>query len=130
MKFCDYQILEYTTSELQTHGVPLAVVVRLHELGSYKLKIFVLREWKLKIGAVSKDEIDEIAIFLRDFVPINRDYALASIVFEKLEGLNVGPIRASVSGYCSCEELDAVLQGYFENARGSSFWPEHFDNLV
>jgi hypothetical protein len=108
----------------------LAVVVRLHELGSYMLKVFVLRGWKLKIGAVSKNEIDEIVTFLRDFVPLSREYASASIMFEKLESLNVGPIRASVSGSCSYEDLDAVLRGYFENARGSSFWPEHFGNLV
>ena len=63
MSLCDYQILEYTTSELQTHGVPFLVVVRLHELGSYALQIFVLRQWEAKIGVASPREMDEIETF-------------------------------------------------------------------
>src|ERR1700727_735143 len=66
MNLCDYQILEYTISELQTHGVPFLVVVRLHEPGSYALQTFLLQQWEAKIGVLSQREVEEIETFLDD----------------------------------------------------------------
>ena len=130
MNLCDYQILEYTTSELQTHGVPFIVVVRLHELGLYALQIFVLRHWKAKIGVASQHEINEIEIFLEDLRLKSRDQSSIAISFERLSNLNIGPIRAFESGSCSEQDLNEVILEFFDAVRGSSFWQEHFDELV
>jgi hypothetical protein len=130
MRLCDYQILEYTTSELQMHGVPFIVVERLQELSSYTLKILILRRWKTKIGAASKGEIDEVEIFLRDLQLQMSEHPPAAGFFERLANLNVGPIRAFVSGSCSEQDLNEVIQEFFDETYGSSSWQEHFDILI
>jgi hypothetical protein len=130
MKLCDYQILEYTTSELQRHGVPFIVVVRLHELSSYTLKTFILRQWKARIGAASIEEVEEIGIFLEDLRLQNSEPGGIASLFERLAGLNVGPIRAFVSGSCSEQDLNEVIPEFFEEARGSSSWQEHFTSVI
>src|ERR1700733_10434789 len=129
MNLCDYQILEYTTSELQIHGVPFIVVVRLHELDSYALQIFLLQQWEAKIGVVSQREVEEIEIFLEDLRLYNREQSSIATSFERLANLNVGPIRAFVSGHCSEQDLNDVIHEFFDVARGSSSWQEHFDEL-
>src|SRR3984885_5608080 len=93
MNLCDYQILEYTTSELQTHGVPFVVVVRRHEVGSFSLQIFILRQWKAKVGTGSQHEADEIATFLEDLRFQSREQLPPASLFQRLSNLNVGPIR-------------------------------------
>src|SRR5580692_9552253 len=98
MNLCDYQILEYTTSELQTHGVPFIVVVRRHKLGSYALQIFVVRQWKAKIGVSSQREVNEIETFLSDLRLRSSEQRSIATSFELLANLNIGPIRAFVSG--------------------------------
>ncbi|MGF7183651.1 hypothetical protein HDF11_005184 [Tunturiibacter psychrotolerans] len=129
MNLCDYQILEYTTSELQTHGVPFVVVVRRHEVGSFTLQIFILRQWKAKVGIGSQHEADEIATFLEDLRFQSREQLPPASLFQRLSNLNVGPIRASVSGSCSVQDLNEVIREAFETVRGSSPWQEHFDNF-
>ena len=129
MNFCDYQILEYTTSELQTHGVPFIVVVRLHELGSYALQIFVLRQWEAKIGVASQRDVDEIETFLEDLRLKSSEQSSIAISFERLANLNIGPIRAFVSGSCSEQDLNEVIQEFFDVVRGSSSWQDYFDEL-
>src|SRR5271156_3828125 len=129
MNLCDYQILEYTTSELQTHGVPFIVVVRLHELGSYTLQIFVLRQWEAKTGVASQWEIDEIETFLEDLRLNRSDQSSIAASFERLANLNIGPIRAFVSGSCPEQDLNEVIHEFFDVVRGSSSWQDHFDEL-
>src|ERR1700722_13229310 len=129
MNLCDYQILEYTTSELQIHGVPFLVVVRLHELGSYALQIFVLRQWEAKTGVASQREVDEIETFLADLRLISSEQSSIATSFERLANLNIGPIRAFVSGSCSEQDLNEVIQEFFDVVRESSSWQEHFDEL-
>jgi hypothetical protein len=130
MKLCDYQILEYTTSELQKHGVPFIVVVQLHELSSSALQIFILRQWKAKIGAASQREVDEIETLLEDLRLQSSKQSSITSLFERLANLNVGPIRASVSGSCSEQDLNEVIREFFDAVRGSSSWQEHFDELT
>ena len=129
MKLCDYQILEYTTSELQVHGAPFIVVVRLHELGSYALQIFVLRQWEAKIGVVSQWERDEIATFLEDLRLESSEQNSIATSLERLANLNVGPIRSFVSGSCSVQDLNEVIREFFDAVLGHSPWQEHFDNV-
>src|SRR5271156_4064383 len=129
MNLCDYQILEYTTSELQTHGVPFLVVVRLHEVGSYALQIFVLRQWEARTGVASQREVDEIETFLADLRLKSSEQSSIATSFERIANLNIGPIRAFVSGSCSEQDLNEVIREFFDVARGSSFWQEHFDEL-
>ena|SRR5271154_3905524 len=130
MKLCDYQILEYATSELQEHGVPFVVVVQLHELSSYTLKTFILRQWKARIAAASKGEVEEIEIFLEDLRLQSGEPGGIASLFERLAGLNVGPIRAFVSGSCSEQGLNEVIPEFFDQARGSLSWKEHFISVI
>jgi len=130
MKLCDYQILEYTTSELQSHGVPFIVVVRLHEPSSYTLMTFILRQWKTKIGATSKDEVEEVEFFLEDLRLQNNNQSEIASLFERLARLNVGPIRTFVSGSCSEQDLNEVIEEFFDDARGASSWKERFTNVI
>jgi hypothetical protein len=110
--------------------VPFIVVVRLHELGSYALQILVLRQWEAKTGVASQREVDEIETFLEDLRLISSEQSSIATSFERLANLNVGPIRASVSGSCSKQDLNEVIQKFFDVVRGSSSWQEHFDELI
>jgi hypothetical protein len=129
MKLCDYQILEYTTTELRTRGVPFVVVLRLHSLHSYALNGYVLRDWRKKIEARSKSELEDVEIFLEDLRHHCRNQDSDAPLFVASDRLSVGPIRALVSGSCSIRDLDAVIQMFFDDTCGSSFWREHFDTL-
>ena len=99
MKPCDYQILEYTNSELRTHGVPFIVVLRIHLQDSFALTGYVLRNWEAKIEAASKSELDDVEDFLEDLRHHSRTAQTSgSSFFGRLDNLSVGPIRAFVSG--------------------------------
>jgi hypothetical protein len=126
----DYQILEYTISELRIHGVPFIVVVRLREHNSHTLKSFILQQWKTRIGAASKNEIDEVEIFLSDLRLQTSEPSPTADFFERLANLNVGPIRASLSGDCSEQDLNDVIQEFFDKTRASLSWQENFENLI
>jgi hypothetical protein len=130
MKLCDYQILEYTITELRTHGIPFVVVLRLHALDSYALNGYVLRDWRKRIGAPSNSELEDVEIFLKDLRHHcgNQD-SDTSLLFDGLDRLSVGPIRAFVSGSCSIQDLDAEIQKFLDETFGSSFWRDHFDTL-
>ena len=105
------------------------MVVRLHELGSYALQIFVLRQWEAKIGVASPREMDEIETFLADLRLKSSEQSSIATSFERLANLNIGPIRAFVSGSCSEQDLNEVIQEFFDVVSGSSSWQEHFDEL-
>jgi hypothetical protein len=109
--------------------VPFIVVVRLHELGSYALQIFVLRQWKAKIGVASQREVDEIETFLEDLRLKSSEQSSIATSFERLANLNIGPIRSFVSGSCSKQDLKEVIPEFFDVVRKSSSWQEHFDEL-
>jgi hypothetical protein len=109
--------------------VPFIVVVRLHELGSYALQIFVLRQWQTKIGVASQREVEEIGAFLEDLRLKSSERSSIATSFERIANLNIGPIRAFVSGSCSEPDLNDVIQQFFDVVRGSSSWQEHFDEL-
>jgi hypothetical protein len=129
MKLCDYQILQYTTTELRTHGVPFVVVLRLHALDSYALNGYVLRDWRIKIDAQSKSELEDVEIFVKDLRHHCRNKDLDASLFDSLDRLSVGPIRVFVSGSCSIQDLDAEIQMFLDETFGSSFWRDHFDTL-
>ena len=105
------------------------MVVRLHELGSYTLQIFVLRQWEAKTGVASQWEIDEIETFLEDLRLKSSEQSSIATSFERLANLNIGPIRSFVSGSCSEQDLNEVIQEFFDVVSGSSSWQEHFDEL-
>jgi hypothetical protein len=105
------------------------VVVRRHALDSYSLTSYVLRDWEKKIGAASVCELGDVDVFLKDLRHHSRKQDSGASFFDGLDGLSVGPIRAFVSGSCSIQDLDAVIQAFFDETHGSSSWREHFDNL-
>jgi hypothetical protein len=109
--------------------VPFIVVVRLHELGSHALQIFVLRQWEAKIGVGSQREVEEIEVFLADLRLKCSEQGSIATSFERLANLNIGSIRAFVSGSCSEQDLNEMIQEFFDVVRGSSPWQEHFDEL-
>src|ERR1700679_4337113 len=126
MKLCDYQILEYTASELRTHGKPFIVVLRMPVLDSYTLAGYVLRGWRKKIEATVEKELGDIEILLKDLRHHCHSQNSVTSFFEGLDGLSVGPIRAIVSGSCSIHDLDGVIRVFFEETQGSPSWQEHF----
>lgn len=130
MRYCDYQILEYTTSELQPHGVPFIAVVRVHELDSYVLKVLVFRQWKTRVGIAREDDVTEIESFLDDLRFQNVKQPRTATLFDRLGRLNVGPIRALVSGSCFERDLDEVIREFFDETRASPSWQEHFTTLT
>jgi hypothetical protein len=127
---CDYQILEYTNSELRTHGVPFIVILRLHMQNLHKLTGYVLQNWAVKIDVASDEERDDIEVFLEDL----RHYILISPspdmgFFDRLNGLSIGSLRAFVSGSCLVQELDTILPMFFDGQVGAPDWQGSF-NLV
>jgi hypothetical protein len=125
---CDYQILEYTNSELRTHGVPFIVILRFHMHNSYALTGYVLQNWEAKIGVASEGELSDVEVFLEDL----RHHSSASQLsgarfFDRLNGLSVGPLRAFVSGSCFVQELDTVLPMFFDGQVELSAWQRSFD---
>src|SRR5580692_3378124 len=77
---CDYQILEYTDSELRTHGVPFIVILRFHMRNSYTLTGYVLRDWETKIKA-----LPSVSLVMSKF-------------FWKIFGITAAPHRNPVPG--------------------------------
>jgi hypothetical protein len=125
MTRCDYQILEYTNSELRTHGVPLIVILRLHMQNSYTLTGYVLQNWKNRLEAVSERELGDVEAFLEDFRHYSRTSdSSGARFFDSLNGLSVGPLRAFVSGSCFVQELDTVLPMFFDGAIEPSSWQD------
>jgi hypothetical protein len=89
-----------------------------------------LQQWKAKIGDASQQESNEIEAFLEDLRLQSSNQRSIATSFERLANLNVGPIRAFVSGSCSVQDLNEVIQEFFDAVRGSSSWREYFDNLL
>jgi hypothetical protein len=129
---CDYQILEYTTSELQTHGVPFIVILRLHMQNSFTLTGYVLRNWRAKIGSPPKEEFSDIAVLLDDLRFHCREGHLSDAdagFFDRLQKLSVGPVRSSVSGSCLSEELETIVPMFFDGLISIPNWHESFERV-
>src|SRR5260370_42665067 len=125
---CDYQILEYTNSELRTHGVPFIVVLRIHQQDAFTLKGYVLRNWKAKIEAASECELGDVEEFLEDLRHHSRTSRTSGAsFFDRLDDLGVGPVRALVSGSCLFLDLETVLPMFFEGELQMSSWQASFD---
>jgi hypothetical protein len=125
---CDYQILEYTNSELRTHGVPFIVILRFHMKNSYTLTGYVLQNWEAKIEVSSEGELGDVEVFLEDLRHHCRTLSSPDArFFDRLNGLSVGPLRAFVSGSCLVTELDTVLPMFFDGQVGLSAWQRSFD---
>ena len=105
------------------------VVVRLHALDSYTVSGYVLRDWKRKIRAASKSELDDVEVFLKDLRHHIRKQDYGETFFDALDGLNVGPLRALASGSCAVQDLDAIIQASFDETHVSSSWREFFDEV-
>jgi hypothetical protein len=129
MTLCDYQILEYTTSELRTHGIPFVVILRLHAPDSPALTGYVMRNWEGIVKVSSRNDRDDIRIFIQDFRDHIRKQPFDTSLFDRLAGLSIGPIRAFVSGSCSVQDLDTVISEFFADIRDAFSWRECFDNL-
>ena len=128
MTRCDYQILEYTNSELRTHGVPVIAILRLHMQNSYTLTGYVLQNWKNKIEAVSERELGDVEAFLEDLRHHSRTSPSSDTrFFDRLNDLSVGPLRAFVSGSCLVQELDTIIPMFFDRQVGLSGWQKSFD---
>ncbi|WP_158945306.1 hypothetical protein [Granulicella sp. S190] len=84
----------------------------------------------MKIGVASQWEIDEIETFLEDLRLQSNEQSSIAALFKRLANLNVGPMRAIVSGSCSVQDLNEVIQEFFDVVRGSLPWHEYFDNLL
>jgi hypothetical protein len=125
---CDYQILEYTNSELRTHGVPFIVILRFHMQDSYALTGYILQNWEAKIEVTSEGELSDVEVFLEDLRHHSRTSPSSDTrFFDRLNGLGVGPLRAFVSGSCLVQELDTLLPMFFNGQVGLTGWQRSFD---
>ena len=104
--------------------------MRLHELSSYVLEIFVLRAWKRKVRATLKSDIDEVETFLRDIQEERDGQFRTTAFFDGLARLSVGPMRSFISGSCTVDELDEVIRKFFDESIGSPTWQEHFIQIM
>src|ERR1700730_2575147 len=91
MKDCDYQILEYSTSELRSEGVPICVILRSREHESYTISAYVVRDWRTRVEGAPASEVDEIKSFLEDIRLQICEQQAATLFFERLQELGVGP---------------------------------------
>jgi hypothetical protein len=89
-----------------------------------------LRQWKTKLKITSTNEIEEIESLLGDFHLRSRTQSAITSLFERLQSLNVGPIRAFVSGSCSEQNLNEVVQKFFDETRGASSWQDYFTSII
>jgi hypothetical protein len=110
--------------------VPFLVAVRLHELSSYIFNIFILRQWKTKVGAVSENDADEVETFLKDLQQLSKEQIDATPFLERLAGLSVGPIRSLAAGSCSGHDLDQVVEEYFDETVIALSWQEYFTQII
>ena len=126
---CEHQIVEYTNSELRAHGVPFIVILRLHMQSSFTLTGYVLRNWRGKIGAFPNEESCDITVLLDDLRFHCREGRLSAAgFFDRLQKLNVGPVRAFVSGSCLSEELDTIVPMFFDGI-STPKWYESFERV-
>jgi hypothetical protein len=89
---------------------------------------YVLRDWKTKIETTSQCELDDVEVFLEDVRHHSRTSpASGAGFFDRLDGVNVGPVRAFVSGSCLVHELDTVLPMFFGEEFALSSWQRSFD---
>jgi hypothetical protein len=104
--------------------------MRLHEPSSYTLKIFILRRWKTKVRATFKNDIDEVETFLRDVQePWGKQFEVTHF-FEGLAGLNVGPMRSFASGSCAIDQLNQVIEEFFNETVSPPPWQDHFIQVI
>jgi hypothetical protein len=105
------------------------VILRSHERESYTISAFVVRDWKTRVEGAPAREVAEIKGFLEDIRVQIRKQQAATLFFERLPQLGVGPIRSSVPGSCSASDLAEVIPLFFDGIPESSSWLEHFENL-
>jgi hypothetical protein len=105
------------------------VILRLHAPDSPVLAGYVLRDWERTVKVSSKDDRNDIGIFIQDLRHRINKQPLDTSFFDRLDGLNVGPVRAFVSGSCSLQDLDTVIPEFFADVRDGFSWREHLDNL-
>jgi hypothetical protein len=130
MTLCNYQILEYAWSELQSEGRPFAIVLHLDAGDPSSLRGFVLKNWERMLPNLSTVEASSIREFLDDLRFYSREDAESSkAYFSALGSLSTGPVRNLVSGACAVDDLGDVCALFFERNDGCSTWEEHFDGV-
>jgi hypothetical protein len=77
----------------------------------------------------SRDDRDHIAVFIQDLQNQIRKEPFNTSFFDRLGGLSIGPVRVSVLGSCSRQDLNILIPDIFAQIRGAFPWPTYFDNL-
>jgi len=127
---CDYQILEYTNSALQTHGVPFILILQLRVKTSSALAGYVLHDWEAKIQIRAKNELGDVEEFLEDLGHHSRaSRSSDSRFFDRIGELNIGPIRQFVSGSCLVQDLGSVIPTFFDGRVDPSDWQRSFEAI-
>jgi hypothetical protein len=97
---------------------------------SFTLTGYILRNWRVRIGASPGDEFSDVTILLDDLRFHCREGHLLDIGFlDRLQNLNVGPVRAFVSGSCLSEELDTIVPMFFDGLISTPNWQESFERV-
>jgi hypothetical protein len=130
MTFCDYHVMEYTCSELQSEGVPFAIVVYLEATESCAFEGFVLHNWETVLHSATENEISTVRAFLVDLQYYSQsDRAASKGFFQSLGNLNIGAIRTLVSGACTPDDLDSVVPTFFQRSVNTVSWQESFHKV-
>jgi hypothetical protein len=130
MTFCDYHIMEYTCSELQSEGVPFAIVLYLDRTESGGFEGFVLCDWENVIRMATEYEASSVRSFMTDLQYYSQSDPASSMgFFKSLGNLSTGPIRTFVSGACTSEDLDGVVSTFFLRSVSTASWMESFHKV-
>jgi hypothetical protein len=130
MKFCDYHVMEYTSSELQLEGTPFAIVLYIDGDEECPLKGFVLKSWETALPRSTLYEISSIGDFLCDLCYYSQgNDELSKTYFRRLDTLNLGPIRKFVSGTCAFGDLDKIIAMFFGEIESGNSWQQSFDSV-
>lgn len=105
------------------------MILRHHAPDSATLASYVLQDWKMRIALGRKYELDEIRSLLQDLRDCGPAQTSAVLFFNRLDSLNIGPVRVFVSGSCNARDLDGVIQTHLDETGSTPSWREHFESL-
>jgi hypothetical protein len=97
---------------------------------SFTLTGYVLRNWRVKMGAPPREELSDVEVLLDDLrFHCREEHFSDAGFFDRLQKLSVGPIRAFASGSCLSNELDRIVPMFFDGLIPTQNWRESFESI-
>lgn len=99
MERLGYTVFEYAVSELETTGIPFAVLVRGNVESAIDFGMYVLEGWKDLIVPKNVWDRETIEDIIYEYHQLRfRNAAAIEDFFGSIQGLSVGPVRTNRSG--------------------------------